>query len=211
MKFTQYILKNITLLNLGLLAVAAALLTLAFAPLMTDSSFKTPPPETLVGSRGLLPQANTTTVRPPAYTDYVSIADQNLFHPMRQISVAKNADQALPKPDVILYGTLITDSLQIAYVEDKNTPRTTPGRGKRQIAMRRGEMLSSYVLKEIDKDRIELVRGDDKITVYLSSQKKERSGETTQSASAPGPNRAIMPIRSGSGGQQIPAGKIPVR
>ncbi len=111
------------------------------------------------------------------------------------IPLEKKGDLAVPRPEVILYGTLITDDMSLAYVEDKKAPRTTPGRGKRQIALKKGETLSGYVLKVVEKDRIELVKGDDRIVVFLSDRNKARSDETTHSVSPPGrPQPAVAPM-----------------
>ncbi len=173
------LLKSVTLLNLGLLAIAAAGIACAVYPLMDISVNVTPPALTDPAAGQGEPTPGTHA---PAYTDYALIADQNLFHPTRAITAS---GPALPRPEVILYGTLITDNMSIAYVEDRKSPRTTPGRGKRQIALKKGESLSGYVLTSVDRDRIELVKGGDKIVVHLSDQNKERSVESTRSASAP--------------------------
>ncbi len=182
------LLKSITLLNLGLLAIAAAGIACAVYPLMDVSVNVTPPAsaDPAAGQGEPIPGTHA-----PAYTDYALIAEQNLFHPTRAITAS---GPAMPRPEVILYGTLIADNMSIAYVEDKKSPRTTPGRGKRQIALKKGESLSGYVLTAVDRDKIELVKGGDKIVVYLSDQGKVRSDETTRSAStAAKPSPAAQP------------------
>jgi hypothetical protein len=187
------LLKSINLLNLLLLAVAITAIACAVVPLTNISVNVTPPALTEAGT-GQPGQAAAGSPA-PVYSDYASIAEQNVFHPSRRIPLEKKGDLAVPRPEVILYGTLITDDMRLAYVEDKKSPRTTPGRGKRQIALKKGETLSGYVLKEVEKDRIELVKGDDRIVVYLSDRNKARSDETAHSASPPGrPQPGVQPM-----------------
>jgi hypothetical protein len=183
MQIAQYLLKSVNLLNLGLLVVAAALILCATVPMMDISVNVTPPSltEVTAGQAAQEPTAGPA----PVYSECAQIAEQNVFHPLRKLPPEKKSDAAIPRPEVILYGTLITDEMRMAYVEDKKSPRTTPGRGKRQIALKKGESLSGYVLKEVERDRIELVKGNDRIVVYLSDRDKARSDETTHSISSP--------------------------
>jgi hypothetical protein len=105
------------------------------------------------------------------------IAEQNLFHPDRKVPVEKKEAQQLPKPELILFGTLITDGMSVAYVDDKKNPKTSPGRGKRQTVMKKGDAVSGFILKEIETDRIMLVRGEETMVVYLSQGDKPRASE----------------------------------
>ena len=184
MQNLPYLLKSVNLLNLLLVAVAVAAIACAVVPLTNITVNVTPPAPTEAGTGQ--PEQAAAGSPAPVYSDYASIAEQNFFHPSRRIPPEKKGDLAVPRPEVILYGILITDDMRLAYVEDKKSPRTTPGRGKRQIALKKGETLSGYVLKEVEKDRIELVKGDDRIVVYLSDRNKARSDETTQSVASPG-------------------------
>lgn len=192
MKIPQYLLKSVNLLNLILMAVAGAGILCAVVPL-TDVSVNVAPPPMTETNAGQAAQASSTSPA-PVYLDYALIAEQNIFHPLRKIP-ADSKDAAIPRPEVILYGTLITDQMRIAYVEDKKSPRTTPGRGKRQIALKKGETLSGFVLKEVEKDRIELVKGNDRIVVYLSDQNKVRSEEKSRSTAPAGSPQPAVPPR----------------
>lgn len=102
--------------------------------------------------------------------DYVVIAEQNLFHPERKIPVEKKdlAAPPLPKPEFVLYGTLLMDDLRIAYMEDRKAPQNAPTRGKKQIPVKLGESLSGFILKEIDPGKVVMVRGEEKINVSLN-------------------------------------------
>ena len=63
-------------------------------------------------------------------------------------------------------------------------PQSTPGRGKRQTTLKKGDTLSGFTLKEIEKDKIVMVRGEDSIVVHLtgSSKSKTRAGTSAQPA-----------------------------
>jgi type II secretory pathway component PulC len=120
-------------------------------------------------------QEGSDEEQPPSPLLFSSVGEQNLFHPERIIPVEKPAPP--PKPELVLYGTLITDEASLAYVEDKKNPRQTPGRGKRVSIMKKGESIGGFVLKEIGPDRIVLMRGDESMTVLLSeARSKGRSG-----------------------------------
>ncbi len=114
----------------------------------------------------------------PVMKDYAIVAEKNLFHPERRIPLEAK-DEALQKPDVILYGTLITESVKIAYIEDRKSPYSTPGRGPRQQTLKKGDKLSGYTLQEVEADRITLVKGDDRLIVRLESPDKRKSGEAS--------------------------------
>lgn len=157
--------------------------------------------------------------------EYRSIADENLFHPDRIIPPEKKAEAALPKPEFVLYGTLITPELSLAYMEDKKAPVTTPGRGQRQTALKIGESLSGFRLKEVTKDRVTMVRGEETLQVLLQepgiskvrdggagsgvrSSTSSPSGVTTPTPSLPGrmptpslPSRTPPPLPPG---QRVP-------
>jgi hypothetical protein len=178
MQISQTVLKSINLLNLGLLAIAVAGIASVVVPMADIAVNPAPPAPDPSVMQGSLPVPDSRT---PAYADYAPITEQNLFHPSRRYDPSRA--KGMPRPDVILYGTLITGDMRIAYVEDRNSPRTTPGRGKRQIALKKGDTLSGYLLNVVEKDRIELSQGEDRIVVHLSDLKRARSDETTRSIS----------------------------
>lgn len=204
MQILPHVLKSATILNLLLLAAAIAAIACALVPLADIAVNVSPPPatEATTGQAAQAPASGPV----PAYPDYALVAERNVFHPQRKMPPEKAAGQAIPRPDIILYGTLISDDVKVAYVEDKKAPRTTPGRGKRQIALKKGETLSGYVLKEVERDRIELVRGSDRIVVYLSEQMKARGGEAPRSGMSPaGPQMAAPPVNVPT----LPGGSVP--
>jgi hypothetical protein len=77
---------------------------------------------------------------------------------------------------------LIADDLKMAYIEDLKAPRSTSGRGKRQIALKQGDSLSGFALKKIEAGKVVMVRGDDSIIVPIIDPAHAREGQaaTTQ-------------------------------
>lgn len=109
--------------------------------------------------------------------DYGIITEKNLFHPLRKMPSEVKEEQQIAAPDIVLYGTLITDDKKIAYIEDKKSPYSTPGRGTRQVAVKEGAMIAGYKLERINAESILLIRGENKITVTLSTRKERKQNE----------------------------------
>ena len=196
MTILQSILRNINVLNLLLTSAVAAAAYIIIVPFVDlDIKVSIPPAKE---------EAASTTRPAPAPVqfspaDYALISEQNLFHPERKIPPEKAEAKVIPKPEVILYGTLITTDVSVAYIEDKRAPKTTPGRGKRQIAAQKGYNVGGYVLQQIDTDRIVLVKGEDKIVVRMEEGEKRRDAEKTPMVGLPGagphgPSAAVSPV-----------------
>lgn len=167
MSKTGYLLKNISLINIILTGVIILLIVQLTAPFLGKEmkqtvTFAEKPPE--VKDPGGESYADTSV---PSAVDYQVISEQNLFNPERKIPEAGAKIQTAQAPQFILYGTLITDDIRIAYLEDKKSPQSTPGRGKRQLPLKLGDTISGYSLKEIEPEKIMLARGTESITVYL--------------------------------------------
>jgi len=182
-----YLLRSINLLNLLLAAAAIAAAHYIVFP-SVDKEINYPPPAVKKASPpqagGQKEKAKIEPAVPPI--DFMLIADQNLFNPERKIPVEKPvAPPPPPRPELVLYGTLITGNTRVAYVDDlKAPPLTTPGRGKRMRVLTIGDKVGDFVLKEIDPDMIILVRGSEVMTVDLADPK----GKRQNSAQQPTPN-----------------------
>jgi hypothetical protein len=172
-------LRNINLLNILL---ASALLFFLFSyvlPIFTMSIKYTLP------EGKSLPADNSVEVEKPDdimksfLTDYVIIANENLFHPERKIPEEVEEASSSQKPDFVLYGTLITGDKKIAFIEDKISPQSTPGRGKRQLALLIGGSLSGYTLREVYHEKVVMAKGDEKIEIAIIDQSgaKKRTPE----------------------------------
>lgn len=148
----------------------------------------------------------------PSLSDYITVAEDNLFHPERKIPPEKKAEAApLPKPDFILYGTLISNELKVAYLEDMKAPRSSTGRGHRQIVLRQGDVLSGFTLREVNNEKVVMVRGEEKITVQVHKKRANRETPTRAGNAAPG-QTAQVPSRKSEVAtplQQSPAQTVP--
>jgi len=171
----------------GLLAAAvAAVAYFAVIPVLNPVvQISLPPARPAVALSGekMAPPPNLSPV------DYALISNQNLFHPERKTPPEKQAEKVIPKPDLFLYGTLITNDASFAFIEDKKTPYSTAGRGKRQVTLKKGDSVSGYILSEIEANRIVLVKGEDKVVVTLDDRQKRRTSE--QAFALPAAPRAM--------------------
>ena len=191
MSRARWILSNLNVLNIVLAAVLIVFANNMFLPLFGKGAKLTvPSPQ----KKAAVPAKTTekpVESKSPSPSDYFIIAEQNIFHPERKIPVEKKdvVVQPLPKPEFVLYGTLLTDDVRIAYMEDRKAPQNSPSRGKKQIPLRLGEALSGFTLKEIDADKVVMVRGDEKLDVQLNDASKSKMRES--SAAAPVAQAAI--------------------
>jgi len=170
----KYFFRNITVLNIILATFIVLMLSFALSPFFyAKVKFALPSLKKLAEEPKGVSSGEFVLESP---SDYILIAEENLFHPERKIPLGKKAENELPKPEFVLYGTLRTDDISIAYIEDMKAPRSTPGRGRRQTALRTGDTLSGYILKEIDIDKIVMTRGEERITLsIIESHKAKRT------------------------------------
>jgi hypothetical protein len=197
MRFLKYVLKSINLLNLLLIAVVASLAAYVLLPLLNMKVSYKPP---VVNETPVVQEEKPAPAQSPPFSDYMVVAEQNLFHPERKIPPETKDQKALPKPEIFLYGTLLTDNMRLAYIEDKKSPQSSPGRGKRQTVVKQGDVISGFVLKDVETDRIVLVRGEEQMVVFLNDAQKPRETVTSTRVAgtqpgAPGatPARAAPP------------------
>ena len=201
--------KEVNLLNIILFAGVVAFAAFAVAPLFIGGvKFTLPAAKARAAAQQEAPASASAPA--PSPSDYAAIAENNLFHPERR---TPKEEKPLPKPELVLYGTIVAEGASVAYIEDKKSPKTTPGRGKRQTAVKKGDVISGFVLKEIEADRIVLARGEETMVVYLKEEKRQRESETTLSPSkAPArPQPTFLPVPPPEGDPQkaAPAAAAP--
>jgi hypothetical protein len=126
----------------------------------------------------------------PSMSDFTDVAENNLFHSERRMPHEKT-EAAKPKPEIVLYGTLVTDDVTLAFIEDKKAPKTTSGRGKRQTTLKKGDTVSGFQLTSVESDRIVLIRGDEIMTIPLMDSEKRKDGGHTM-----GPGIPVAPGRN---------------
>lgn len=177
------ILRNLNILNVLLLAVVSAFAVYSVFPtLQMQAKYALPSAKQVETTTG---ETEPHEPKIPSLAEYMSIVDENLFHPERRIPPVKVEAPPLPKPDFVLYGTMVSDDLSIAYLEDLKAPRNTPGRGKRQVALKKGDSLSGFVVKEIETDKIVMVRGEERLIVAMNDPERPRVRESVSTATTP--------------------------
>lgn len=187
-----YIMRNINALNIFLLAVILVFIQYIDKPRVNlKTRYEIPKI-----SEESLKNDNKAKTQESLNVDYMIIAAENPFHPERIISIEKKEQPPPPKPELLLYGVTITDDFSIAYVEDKKSPLTTPGRGKRHKVLKKGDSIGGFVLNEIYPDKIVLTRGEESLVVNLTDSTKPRDGavsppSTVQKPAAP-PSRPVI-------------------
>jgi hypothetical protein len=201
MRFLTYLIKSLNTLNLLLVAAVVSLAVYLLFPIVNTKATYRPAPVTKQTST--LHEEGTSGDQTPPSSDYMMVAEQNVFHPDRKIPPENKDDKPLAKPEIFLYGTLLTDTTRIAYIEDKKSPQSTPGRGNRQTIVKQGDVVGGFTIKNVETDKIVLVRGEEQMVVFLNDAKKTRTAVTsTQPAgmqpgarptSSPGPQPMPMP------------------
>lgn len=181
MKILNYLLKSITLINILFLsgAIALAICLIALSSYKVTIPAVAPPKPTAAQEELAAADAGgTLTTRVPSPSDFMTVADNNLFHPERRVPPEKIEETVQPKPELVLFGTLIDGKADVAFIEDKKSPKTTPGRGKRQVTIKIGDVLGGFAVTSIEIDRIRLVRGEEMLVFHLMDSEK-RKGEDT--------------------------------
>lgn len=179
----KYILSNINLLNSILTGVILYVVSCTIVPYLNKS---TQPPLLLIQKDAVI-QSGADIMPEPVTSlsllNYVIIAEQNLFHPERKIPVETKETQSAQRPDFILYGTLVSENLKLAFLDDLKSPYSSRGRGKRQRTLKAGQSLSGYTLSEVFTDRVVMAKGDEQIVVAVNDPSRPkrlpaRSGKT---------------------------------
>lgn len=192
MNIRRYLLRSINVLNLLVLTASIGFFIYFLNPLLeTPMSVKIPPSKEMSPGMTMM----TSETKKPPIADYALIGEQNLFHPDRIIPEGKEGKKApasVPRPELVLHGTMITSGLKIAYMEDKKAAPKTTGRGVPYIVAKEGDNVSGYTIKQITEDMIVLANGEEQMTLYLD-ELKVRKGEITGPAKAPSPATAAPP------------------
>ncbi|MHB8881356.1 MAG: hypothetical protein ACYC69_07565 [Thermodesulfovibrionales bacterium] len=186
------ILKNLNVINTVLIGILIFLTVSVLLPVRSRKAAYIPP-VAKEKAPAAAEKEKTAEVKGPSPLDYVIIPEQNLFHPDRKIPVPKAEAAPLPKPDFILYGTLISGDVSVAYMEDKKAPKTSQGRGKRQTTLKLGDAISGFILKEIDTNRVVLARGDESLVVHLDEKVKVRETPSPAAASPHAQHKPVLP------------------
>lgn len=207
MQKIKYFFRNINLINTLLLVLITFFVIYSILPsFYTDIKYFLP----AIEKRHEVAEKTESVFSPHSPAEYLIIGDDNIFHPERIIPREKLVEKEVPKPDFVLYGTMVSDELGIAYLEDIKAPRTTTGRGKRQIPVREGDVLSGFTVKDIEANRVIMVRGEERMVVNIFDKRKTRTSEPTESVAKPSPGQPAQAVQPAI--QQAPAQAIqPIR
>lgn len=134
--------------------------------------------------------------------DFLSIAENNIFHPERKEFPITAIAQPQPnvRPQITLYGVAITGDYQSATIAQTGKP--IPKGGRETATIKIGDQIGDYKLTKIMPDRIQLTNGEDSFEVLLFDPKtpKKRKDVKTPSkpvavtSSLPGPAGAPAPV-----------------
>lgn len=186
MRKIRYLLSNINLLNIILAVALVFLANYMVWPFLRINTAFTLPHVKKPAVEKISVGEKAEEEKSPSPSDYAVIAEENLFHPKRIIPQEQaSVIQQVPKPEFVLYGTLITDGLRIAYMEDKKAKEKKDTR-KKQTALRIGDTLSGFILVEVDDDKVIMKRaGEEGIVVSLNEPKVRETPAAAAPAAAP--------------------------
>jgi len=184
--------QNINVLNIMLMAALAVCTLYVLSPLLyPEVAFTLPSPKKLPESK----QEKTAENRPVSPMEYTIIAEKNLMHPDRKIPVDKPEAPPLPKPEFVLYGTLIAGDLSLAYIDDLKASAPGQGKVRKPRPLKKGESMTGFTLKEIETDKVVMVRGDEKIEVRVAGHKQEKPALATTATTPAAPAAASQQQR----------------
>lgn len=182
------IIRNINLLNIVLMAIIAVFGAYVLPPLLNvQVKYTLPSPKKTVDKK----EENPAEAQYPQAFEYIVIAEKNIFHPERKIPVEKKEEKPLPKPEFVLYGTLITGDTKLAFIDDMKSAQASPGRGKRQRALYLGSALSGFTLSEVYQDKVVMVRGEEILEVRVLDSAKSRAVEPGSQAAKKLADKAV--------------------
>ena len=178
MRFKTLI-RNVNVLNVLLMAAIALCALYILSPLLHPQvAFTLPSPKKPLESKEEKGAENP----PVSPMEYTIIAEKNILHPERKIPVDKPEASLLPKPDFVLYGTLIAGDTSLAYLEDQKASTTAQGKGRKPRPLKKGETMSGFTLKEIETEKVVMVRGEETIEVRVSGHSRQEKQPAQVSA-----------------------------
>ena len=190
--------QNLNVLNLLLIAAIMLCALYILTPLLYPQvAFTLPSPKKPVESK----EEKSAENPPPSPTEYMIITEKNILHPERKIPLDKSEAPPLPKPDFVLYGTLIADDISLAYIEDQKASTSAQGKGRKPKPLKKGETMAGFTLKEIEADKVVMVRGEEKLEVRVSGHTRQEkpaqvTAPTTPATSPQQQGRALRPRSS---------------
>lgn len=132
------------------------------------------------------PSTVGSSKNPISIGSYTFIAEKNIFSPERQefpVLANPSTMKPMPRPQLILYGVMISDHYQSATIGNPGRPLQ---KGEREMmTLKIGEQVGEYKLVEILSDRIILEALQDTIEVLLYDPKTPKKRGDIKTASKP--------------------------
>lgn len=211
-KILKQFLSNFNLLNIILMILIVAFVQYRLLPRLSSGvslNLERPP---VIKSEG---NGNHEAEGPVKLTpqEYGIIADMNLFHPDRTIvkyAPPPPPEVKLPLPDLVLYGTLMSDSVKLAFIDDKKAPFSTPGGGRRHKTLKIGDTISGFTVRDIGFEKVFLTRNKEEIVLKKSDHSEGKRTGPQQPLSR-SRQRFVSPSRSGYVPQRPQAVAPPVK
>ncbi len=189
------LMSNLNVMNAALLAMLVLVTGYEFPSFFNvKAKYVLPTPAKSVGA-----EDKAVDAQPASPSEYSVIADQNVFHPDRKIPELKAQAAPLPVPEFVLYGTLIAGDVSLAYMEDLKGTGNSAG-ARRQKALKKGEIISGFTLKEIETDKVVMVRGDEKLEVRVTDKARTKHADST-------PATQVSPGRGSAAAKQVLPGQ----
>lgn len=202
------ILRNLNLINIVLVVIIAAFVQYKLMPRLNAPTVFSPTVSAVknVAVDGERPAENNPELAPQ---EFEIISELNLFHPDRQIvkyTPPPPPQAKLPPPDFVLYGTLVSDSLALAFIDDRKAPFSSPGRGPRHKTLKKGDTISGFTVKDIDREKVLLARNGEEIVLKKSgSHDDNKTGRQQPAPRLARSTRSTYPARTQPGRAIAPA------
>ncbi len=171
-------LRHLNILNILLVVVLVILSVIAYQKLESASEVKVTIEQKTELEKKKTPSPSLEK-RVQPLTEYTVISEKNLFHPERRpVQIKEEPKREVKKPDIILYGTVVSGDYRIAFIEDLKNPRRTPGRGKRQTPVRVGDSIGPFTVKEIGDDYIILSSSGTEFVYHVQESHRAKHIQT---------------------------------
>lgn len=157
-------------------------------------------PIDILPERGSAKKSDTKIESPPtigssknpiSIESYIFIAEKNIFSPERKefpiiappSTMAEQLKKPMARPQIILYGVMISDDYQSATIVNQSRPLK---KGEREMmTLKIGEQVGEYKLVKILSDRIMLEAPEDTLEVLLYDPKTPKKRSDFKTASKP--------------------------
>ncbi len=124
---------------------------------------------------------------------YLALVEKDLFRPSRTDPKTETGTQISHPSEVLkLFGTIIMNNERIAILEDPSTKKSKP--------YHINDSLSGFVITDIQKDKVVVLRGDEKIEVKLRDMK----GFTTPSSTSAAVSKPSVKLKKPKRRRQSP-------